>query len=82
MDIKELKLPGIKDVDNTILRDSVHIGNRRGLFCQIALFQVRDYYVEVFFDAKTKEVSRAISFTDMELLEPYLKQVDISGLLN
>ena len=82
MNIRELKLPGIKNINDTILKNGIHIASRRGLFCEIALFQVEDYYVEVFFDAKSKEVSRAVSFTDVEMLEPYLRQVDISDLLN
>lgn len=82
MKIQELKLPGVKNVNDTILKDGVHIASRRGLFCQIALFQVKDYYVEVYFDAKSKEVSRAKSFTDIESLAPYLKQIDISQLMN
>lgn len=80
MKIQELKLPGVRNINETILRNGIHIADRRGVFCQIALFQVEDYYVELFYDAKTKEVSRAKSFTDTALLEPYLKQIDLSGL--
>lgn len=82
MNIRELKVPGVKNIDETILRHGVHIASRRGLFCEIALFQVQDYYVEMFYDAKSKEVSRAKTFTDVSLLEPYLKHIDISGILN
>jgi hypothetical protein len=36
--------------------------------------------VEVFFNKKTKEVGRIKTFHGTDLLQPYLKQIDISGI--
>jgi hypothetical protein len=80
MNIKQLKVPGIKNINDTILKNGVHVASRPGFFCSIALFQVDDYYVEVFYNKKTKEVGRIKTFHGTDLLQPYLKQIDISGL--
>jgi hypothetical protein len=80
MNIKQLKVPGIKNINDTILKNGVHVASRPGFFCTIALFQVEDYYVEVFFNKKTKEVGRIKTFHGTDLLQPYLKQIDISGI--
>jgi hypothetical protein len=80
MNIKQLKVPGIKNINDTILKNGVHVASRPGFFCSIALFQVEDYYVEVFFNKKTKEVGRIKTFHGTDLLQPYLKQIDISGI--
>ena len=80
MNIKQLKVPGIKNINDTILKNGVHVASRPGFFCRIALFQVEDYYVEVFYNKKTKEVGRIKTFHGTDLLQPYLKQIDISGI--
>ena len=81
MNIQQLRVPGIKNINNTILRDSVHVATRPGFFCTIALFQVDDFYVEVFYNKKTKEVGRIKTFHGTDLLEPYLKYIDISDIV-
>lgn len=80
MNIRELKVPGVRNINNTFLKDGVYIASRRGLFCSIALFQVEDYYVEIFYNKKTNEVGRVKTFYGTELLEPYLKHIDISEI--
>jgi len=80
MNISELKVPGIKNINNTFLKDGVHVASRRGFFCSIALFQLDDYYVEIFYNKKTNEVGRVKTFQGTELLAPYLKQIDLSEI--
>ena len=80
MNISELKLPGIKNINNTFLKDGVYIASRRGFFCSIALFQIDDYYVEIFYNKKTNEVGKVKTFQGTELLKPYLKQIDLSEI--
>ncbi len=80
MNISELKVPGIKNINNTFLKNGVHVASRRGFFCSIALFQLDGYYVEIFYNKKTNEVGRVKTFRGTELLEPYLRQIDISEL--
>lgn len=82
MNIRQLKVPGIKNINNTILKNSVHIASRPGLFCGIALFQVDNYYVEVFYNKRTREVGRIKTFHGTDLLEPYLKYIDVSEIIS
>ena len=82
MNIQQLKVPGIRNINNTILKDSVHVATRPGLFCTIALFQVEDYYIEVFYNKNTKEVGRIKTFQGTDLLDPYLKYIDVSEIID
>lgn len=82
MNIQQLKVPGIKNVNNTFLKHSVHVATRPGFFCTIALFQIDDYYVEVFYNKKNKEVGRIKTFHGTDLLDPYLKYIDISEIVD
>jgi len=81
MNIQQLKVPGIKNINKTFLKDSVHVATRPGLFCTIALFQIDDYYVEVFYNKKTREVGRIKTFHGTDLLDPYMKYIDISEIV-
>lgn len=80
MKISELKVPGIKNINNTFLKDGIHVASRRGFFCSIALFQLEDCYVEIFYNRRTNEVGRVKTFQGTELLDPYLKQIDLSEI--
>lgn len=80
MKIQELKLPDGRDINSTILKDGVHLATRSSLFCNIALFQIGNHYIEVFYSQKNKEIGRMRVFDDVEELAPYLKKIDISGL--
>lgn len=79
MKIQDLKVPGV-NINRTFLKHGVHVASRPGLFCSIALFQIDDFYVELFYNKKTNEVGRAKTFYGTDLLEPYLKYIDISGI--
>ena len=81
MNIRQLKVPGIKNINKTILKDCVHVADRPGLFCSIALFQAENYYVEVFYNKKTREVGRIKTFQGTDLLDPYLKYIDVSEII-
>jgi hypothetical protein len=79
MRIQEFKVPGV-NIDSTFLKNGVHIADRPGLFCSIALFQVDDFYVEIYYNKKTNEVGRVKTFYGTDLLDPYLKYIDISEI--
>ena len=48
----------------------------------ICLYAVEGFYVEVFYHIKSNEINYMRSFTCSSYLDPYLKNIDISGLLN
>jgi hypothetical protein len=79
MNIQELKVPGV-NIKSTFLKNGVHLVSRPGLFCTIALFQVENFYVEIYYNKKTNEVGRVKTFYGTDLLDPYLKYIDISGI--
>ena len=61
MNIQELKVPGV-NIKSTFLKNGVHLVSRPGLFCTIALFQVENFYVEIYYNKKTNEVGRVKTF--------------------
>jgi len=46
----------------------------------ILLYQVQSFYVEVFYSGKENKISRLRSFSSINQLEPYLNNIDISGI--
>jgi hypothetical protein len=57
-----------------------HIGDRQDEEHNILLYQFDNFYVEVFYHREYNVVRRYRPFTTTKLLEPYLGQIDISGL--
>jgi hypothetical protein len=47
----------------------------------ILLFQIDSFYVEVYVDREEEEIGYIRAFSSTEFLAPYLKRIDISGLL-
>jgi hypothetical protein len=47
----------------------------------VLLFQLDDFYVEVYFDQNCDEIIQCRSFQDPEVLDPYLDQINISHLV-
>lgn len=45
------------------------------------LYALYDYYVEIYFDQKTKEPLYINAFRDISRLDPYIEQMDISDVL-
>ena len=56
------------------------VGDRIENNFSIMLYQVRSFYVEVFYSGKENKISRLRSFSSTEQLEPYLRKIDISEL--
>jgi hypothetical protein len=48
----------------------------------ILLYQVDDFYVEVYYHQDDNVIKRFRSFSSIEQLIPYLEQIDIVNLLN
>jgi hypothetical protein len=46
----------------------------------ILLFQLMDYYVEIFFKRHTDRITNIRCFKDTMELDPYLEQIDINSL--
>ena len=46
----------------------------------ILLFQLTDYYVEIFFKRHTDRINKVKCFDDMSELDPYLDEININSL--
>ena len=53
----------------------------KGLRVVMRLFCFHDFYVEVFSDQQRGRIIMINAFEDTECLEPYLQQIDISGIV-
>jgi hypothetical protein len=47
----------------------------------VLLFQINNFYVEIFFDQNCDEIIQCRSFQNLEELDPYLNQINISHLV-
>lgn len=47
----------------------------------LSLFQLYSFYVEVYFHQGHQHIDSLRPFNSMQLLDPYLEQIDVSGLI-
>jgi hypothetical protein len=45
------------------------------------LFQLEEFYVEIYFDQECNKILSSRSFQDTDELSPYLEMIDISALI-
>ena len=59
----------------------VLIGARQDGVCKILLYQIDSFYVEVYYQYFRGKMTKLKSFTDTDLLDPYLTMINITALL-
>jgi hypothetical protein len=59
------------------VNEGVYIGDRKDYEHTILLYQVDTFYVEVYYLKKKHKLKRFVPFTTMDLLEPYLDQIEL-----
>jgi hypothetical protein len=64
-----------------LLTEGVCIADRRTEEVQALLFQIDGFYVEVFFNGEGDEVLFSRNFEDVNELDPYLQDIDLSEML-
>jgi hypothetical protein len=64
-----------------VFENGVYLANRFFQGFQVILFQINSFYVEVFFDVEEEEIGYMRAFSRTDDLQPYLKNIDISGLV-
>lgn len=67
---------------STVLHQGMLVGKRKSPKRIIFLFQVDAFYVEMFCNLETKAVESYRVFENTDLLEPYLAEIPLEGLLN
>ena len=65
----------------TVLRTGSFLCERKRGLLRTMLYQVDGFYVEIWFLRFGREVLWYKAFDNTQSLQPYLKQIDISGLL-
>jgi hypothetical protein len=60
---------------------AVLLAERKERFYTSKLYQLHDIYLEVVWHNHFNVVVKVCSFTDMEYLDPYLKDISLEGLL-
>lgn len=71
-----------KQKKNAVLRSGIYLADKTSLLFKTMLYQVDNFYVEVFFFKWSKNVAGFRSFCKTSKLEPYLKKIDLSCLIN
>ena len=61
--------------------EGVCIADRKRDEVQALLFQIDNFYVEVFFQGEADEVLFTRCFEDTDELEPYLQSIDVSRII-
>jgi len=59
--------------------DGVFLGDRKDGEHRILLYQIDDFYVEVFYHIEYNTLRRFRSFSSTNQLDPYLNQIDLTG---
>ena len=81
MTLQQFRAASCEVQEKLVKRAGVFLMERKSLGVSVLLFQLDGFYVEVFYDAATSTVSFIKSFNDMDGIEAYLINIDISDLL-
>jgi hypothetical protein len=71
-----------QDQQNQLLKEGTFLAEREDGPFRIMLYQLDNFYVEVYFFNLYNKVAFLQSFSDTDVLEPYLEQMDINSMLN
>jgi hypothetical protein len=66
---------------DTLERSGVLLAERDRSFYHIKLYQLENFYVEVYYHSHFNVVVNINPFTNLDCLEPYLQQIDVDALL-
>lgn len=81
MTLYNFKLLTEHEQAEAVWEHGVHIGTRYLLFQTVALYQLEGFYAEVFYCQNENRILKIRSFLSTHCLEPYLRQIDVSQLL-
>lgn len=64
----------------TLYDHGIHISDRADSEYCIILFQLDNFYVELYFHIEDNVLKKLISFSNIDYIAPYLEQIDLSEL--
>ena len=78
--LAEFKKLSLKQQLDMLYNDGVHIGKRVIEGQTVILYQLNDFYAEVYFTEYRKEVDKLLTSKSTDIIHPYLDQVRIRDL--
>lgn len=76
----DFKLMDLPTQAYVVYKEGVYLGERLEDDLFVALYQVHDFYVEVYYRFATSEIIKFISFQSDVMLAPYLNRIQLHGL--
>jgi hypothetical protein len=71
----------VSDQRKLLLDHGAYLGHRRETPWSVLLYQIADFYVEVFFSVDSLHIHDIDAFEDLDRLDPYLERISLEGLL-
>jgi hypothetical protein len=81
MTLQQFRAASCKVQEGLVKRRGVFLMERKSLGVSVLLFQLDGFYVEVFYNNTADAISFIKSFNDMDGIEAYLVNVDISEVM-
>lgn len=81
MTLQQFRAASCKAQERLVKAKGAFLMERKSLGVSVLLFQLDGFYVEVFYNSAMDAVSFIKSFNDMDGIEAYLVNIDISELL-
>ena len=81
MTIYDFELMNEFEQTDIIGEKGVLIGERKHEHYNVLLFQIESFYVELYYHSHFNVIIKIIYFTDTDLLEQYLENIEVNELL-
>ena len=81
MTLAEFNKLSTEEQQKTVLMRGVFLAERKDLPLRMMLYDMGNFYVEVFFLSRYNKVAWFNGFSSIKKLEPYLQKIDVSSLL-
>jgi hypothetical protein len=65
---------------DVIWESGVYLDRRKEGFYNVLLFQVDDFYTEIYYHSHFNVIIRIVSFSDTDHLAPYLDKINLHSL--
>ena len=70
-----------KEQLNLLQERSVQVAEREGAFYHIKLYQLENFYVELYYHTHFNVVVNINCFSNTDCLDPYLEAIDVDALM-
>ena len=81
MTLQEFHSLNLEQQQDAVLKNGIFLAERKDPPLRMMLYQMEDFYVEVFFLSRYNKVAWFNAFDTTEKLEAYLQEIDLSDVL-